>query len=853
MKIILFLISLSVTTAFGQNWTGNSNSDWNNPSNWSSWPLNGSNITINPALYTGAAAVPVISANSVFTPALVSVINGGILTINANLTTQDDVEVLDPTSQLIVNGGIFSVNPGNGGRLIIDLGASMLLSNGNVIVDERFIAGEDAVITINGGSASSGERLLMDLGGKFIQNGGSVNVAQTFAMADGNLNAASSYELHNGSLNVTGEMAFENEAGNFEPYFLMTGGTLTLNGDMMWLGVAPGSGKPRFISTGGTISANGIIHNSIGSTVNMYFEISGTSTFNYSGSLIESQLVGDSIIQKGSANFTLTGTNNLINRGVFLAENDVTTTFNGTTTLSGTGIYDLANVLINSTKSLTLSRAIKVKNDFTNNGIFSAQTNDVSFTGNDEQFVSGTGSIQFYSVKMDHQSAQGVTLMRPVTITNFLNLLSGTINTSMVNNLTLIDNANATFGSSQSYVNGPLTKIGNDAFLFPIGDNNRFAAFEMSAPTNVNNQVTAEYYHQSFSNTTAFQSPLSAVNAIGYWNMTKTIATDDIQVGLHWNEANQSGISDCASTTVANWDGSSWNNILSNSTGTCSGSGSGKSTSNSNIEETGFFTFGYFGNVVSQQLETCFGDSSEVNGIFYTNDTTIITVFTDVLGNDSTVIANINILPLLQSSQNIQLCSGESITIGTNTYTVSGNYSDTLTALNGCDSIVSTALIIQDAFNLNITPLYTNDSIVLTSDQTIGTYQWINCSTNTSIPNATNASFLVNANGNYACILPNGSCSDTTACFTVSTIGIKDSQETAMRVYPNPFNDEVQIVFEGGQTISVIVRNLMGAVVFQQSELKSGDKLNLTSLNSGIYLLGTLGLTEELSLKISKQ
>lgn len=838
MKLFIIIICLAPTLVFSQNWTGNSNSDWNNPSNWSSWPLNGSNITINPALYTGAAAVPVISANSVFTPALVSVINGGNLTINANLTTQDDVEVLDPTSQLIVNGGTFSVNPGNGGRLIIDLGASMLLSNGNVIVDERFIAGEDAVVTINGGSASSGQRILMDLGGKFIQNGGSVSVAQTFAMADGNLNAPSSYELHNGSLNITGEMAFENEAGNFDPYFLMTGGTLTINGDMMWLGVAPGSGTPRFITTGGTVTANGLIHNSLGSTVNMYLEISGTATFNYSGSLIETQLIGDSIVQKGTANFTLTGTNNLINRGVFLAENDVITTFNGSTTLSGTGNYDLANVLINPTKIVTLARAIKVKNNFTNNGNFTPQTNDVAFTGSNEQFVNGTGTIQFYSVKMDHQSSQGVTLLQDATITSFLNLLSGKINTSTSNSLTLIDNASSTFGNSMSYVNGPLIKIGNDAFLFPIGKNNQFAAFEMNAPSTINNNVTAEYFGQSFSNVTAVQTPLSAVNLDGYWNMTKTIATDNLQIGLHWNDANQNGITDCAATSVANWDGSNWNNLLSSTTGACSGSGSGKSTTISSVSETGIFTFGFFGNVVTQQFETCFGDSIEVNGIYFNTDTLLIAVYTDILGNDSTVISDLNINPLQQSNQNFQLCAGETLSVGTNTYVSSGNYIDTLIAINGCDSIVTTTLFIQDTFDLSITPLYTNDSIVLTANQSIGSYQWINCTTNTLVANATNQSFNVTQNGNYACVLTNGNCSDTTSCILVSTIGIDDEQTLDYQVIPNPFENEFQLNFTSNSTpVKIVVKDVFGSIVFCQEQYQSGEKIQLVSLASGIYFI----------------
>ena len=85
------------------------------------------------------------------------------------------------SSEVIVNNGVFRINPGDGGRLIIDLGGSMTINGGSTLVDERFIAGEDALVTINDGIVSSGERLIMDLGGRFIQHNGSVTVGATFA------------------------------------------------------------------------------------------------------------------------------------------------------------------------------------------------------------------------------------------------------------------------------------------------------------------------------------------------------------------------------------------------------------------------------------------------------------------------------------------------------------------------------------------------------------------------------------------------------------------------------------------------------------------------------------------------
>jgi len=56
-----------------------------------------------------------------------------------------------------------------------------------------------------------------------------------------------------------------------------------------------------------------------------------------------------------------------------------------------------------------------------------------------------------------------------------------------------------------------------------------------------------------------------------------------------------------------------------------------------------------------------------------------------------TVTSNITSIPF---SQNITLCNGNSLQVGTSTYNSSGQYIDTLTAANGCDSIVTSNLTI---------------------------------------------------------------------------------------------------------------------------------------------------------------
>lgn len=67
----------------------------------------------------------------------------------------------------------------------------------------------------------------------------------------------------------------------------------------------------------------------------------------------------------------------------------------------------------------------------------------------------------------------------------------------------------------------------------------------------------------------------------------------------------------------------------------------------------------------------------------------------------------------------------------------------------------------------NLDNTTTLNGSTLTANEAGATYQWINCSGNTPIAGATNQSFTPTQTGNYAVIVNNGSCSDTSDCENV--------------------------------------------------------------------------------------
>jgi len=81
----------------------------------------------------------------------------------------------------------------------------------------------------------------------------------------------------------------------------------------------------------------------------------------------------------------------------------------------------------------------------------------------------------------------------------------------------------------------------------------------------------------------------------------------------------------------------------------------------------------------------------------------------------------------------------------------------------------------------------TLNGITITANETGSMYQWINCTGNTPIAGATNQSFTPTQTGNYAVIVNNGSCSDTSACVNVvvcnlnATATVNGSTATAVQ------------------------------------------------------------------------
>lgn len=895
MKVLLFAIILFLSSlSFSQNWTGAISSDWNNSANWSEWPLGGQDVTIDPINYSGVAASPIISSNSVFSPAFVLVTNGGQLTINADLTTGDNVECIGLGSSIEVNAGTINVNPGDGGRLIFDLGATGTINAGNVFVDERFIAGENALVTINGGTSTSGERLLMDLGGHFVQEGGTVNVAAVFAMADGSTTQNSGYTLNNGNLNITGEFAIECEAGNFEPFFIQNDGVLTVNGDMFWLGVTPGTGRGYFIQNGGISYVSGIIQNMPTSTTGMHFILNNSAVCNLTGTLFENLHLTDSLIQTGTSQLNILQPNHtIINKGVINGLSGLLS-IDGNCSVTGNGSFQLPNVdlFANSSLNHTTLSPISINGDFLTDGNYIHQNHKLILNGSNLQNVGGSNSLLTYKLTIDN-SDQGVLLGANIIVDDSLILLNGVLQSSLLDIVTVTENGMTSTGSNQSHISGPIEKIGNTAFIFPVGKNGKWARIGISAPSAINDVFLVEYFDNSFSSLSPVNSPLSGVSGIEYWNLEQTNGTANVQVELFWEDAASSAITDCNELSIANWDGSAWTNKLSTSSGSCVANNSGSIQSNSTVNTYGNFTFGFYSGVTSQQFEICSGSTISVGSSIYDSTGTYIDILQDINNNDSIVVTSLTVVSVNPSVQytapefvaidptadsydwidcysensigvntvnftptsagwyamvaitnacadtsecfyinfiDTTICQGESVSIGTNSYSSQGVYYEELYSSINQDSIVKLSLTV----NLVDTTIFLASNSIISNNTNATSFQWYDCNTSLNLLNENSSIFNFTSNGSYGLIVEENGCIDTSSCITILNVGLNDLNFKQIYFYPNPTKGV--ITFLGViNPVMYNVYNVLGHKV-QNGKIYHDQVVEL-HLNQGNYII----------------
>ena len=155
------------------------------------------------------------------------------------------------------------------------------------------------------------------------------------------------------------------------------------------------------------------------------------------------------------------------------------------------------------------------------------------------------------------------------------------------------------------------------------------------------------------------------------------------------------------------------------------------------------------------------------------------------------------------------------------------------------------------SFNLDVA----TDVMTLTAEEEVADYQWIDCSDWSLIPGATDQAYTTPVDGDFAVILNNDYCIDTSACFTINTSAILENDfEHSILLYPNPTKGVFNIdLGEIRNKIAIKAYDVNGSVVFDTFVLdNSMAEIDITSLADGIYYFHIESEGKKAVIRVSK-
>jgi hypothetical protein len=505
----------------------------------------------------------------------------------------------------LINNGIFDMNIGGATADVIFNGAANQSVSGtgtttdvDVIIVNNTGAANNNIVEVmpSGFTANAGFLTLTD---GILKMSGSYTLSNTFfTSASTTINSDEGIWLNNSNVTVTAQGGSLTLAGLFR----VTAGTFNI-GNAADNSLVYTSGAVITIE-GGSVNIAGALRCSASSSTVNYTQSSGTVTVNTVNNTSSSY--GSFDIHATGASFTMSGGSIILQKAVtaliadFLNNSGTSSVTGGTiqfgnASTPASSVYwmsstsSLYNLNISSTNSpvvrlrsditvlndVTISSSLDagtygynmfVGHDWVNNSSFTQGSATVTFNGTTSQQIGGSTATTFYNFTVN-KSAGGVTLSKPTTIQGAGTFTAGIVTSNSTNLLIFADNATTTGANNNttpSYVDGPVRKIGDDVFIFPIGKTGvGYMSCGISNPASTTDAFTAEYKRSS---ATALgpitASGLYRVSACEYWQLDRTTGSSSVNVTLSW-----SGLSPCnasayvtslANLTVAHFNGTSW-------------------------------------------------------------------------------------------------------------------------------------------------------------------------------------------------------------------------------------------------------------------------------------------------------
>jgi hypothetical protein len=179
----------------------------------------------------------------------------------------------------------------------------------------------------------------------------------------------------------------------------------------------------------------------------------------------------------------------------------------------------------------------------------------------------GGDSFQYMNVEIDNSfgTAPQLTLEGIATVFGDLTMNDGVVASDVTDILIVEDDGTSSNASNDSYVDGYMRKVGNDAFTFPSGDAGFYGPIGITAPTGTTHQFEAQYIwvrpDDDGFDETSLDGTLDHISFVEYWKLNRTSGTSTPTVTLSWGTTRSGGVVNEADLRFARWDGAVWRDL----------------------------------------------------------------------------------------------------------------------------------------------------------------------------------------------------------------------------------------------------------------------------------------------------
>ena len=234
----------------------------------------------------------------------------------------------------------------------------------------------------------------------------------------------------------------------------------------------------------------------------------------------------------------------------------------------------------------------------------------------------------------------------------------------------------------------------------------------------------------------------------------------------------------------------------------------------------------------SSITETACYSYTAPDGTVYTTSGIKTAVIPNAAGCDSTITINLTVNNSTTSSITETACDSYTAPDGT-VYTTSGIKTAVIPNAAGCDSTITIDLTI----NIVDVSLTVNEPLI-TANANGAIYQWLDCDNAFAIiPGATSQNYTAQANGNYAVMITQGLCTDTSECVQITNIGIANIYTNGIFIYPNPVTNVLNIEITGNnEKTDLVIINSIGQVIFKDNFFEK-TTVQTSNFAPGVYLI----------------